>query len=104
MINPAVKDVLEEGPIENAGEVEKHQPPRRSMQSPNVPNDKEDRCRRIAYESNPVIRLVRCEPFQLCLLNSSLFRGVGHDSRTLTARILITTAGVDNRIFASPIF
>src|SRR5215470_12729742 len=84
VINPAVKDIFKKSPIENTCEVGKKKPASNGMQAPHVPNDKKDRRGRIAYESDPIIRLVRRQPFQSSLLNSLLFRGVGHSS--LTAR------------------
>src|ERR1043165_4317523 len=96
VINPAVKDVFKKRPIENACKVGKKKPARSGMQPPNVPNDKEERRCGIAYESNPIVRLVRCQPFQSSLLNSLLFRGVGHGS--VIARILFRTPVDDNRI------
>src|SRR5215813_2610323 len=99
VINPTVKDVFKESPIENTREVEEKKPARRGVQTPYVPGDKEDRRGGIAYESNPIIRLVRRQPFQSSLLNSLLFRGVGHSS--LTARILFRTPVNDNRDFSA---
>ena len=101
MVNPAVKDVFEKSPIENAGKVRKQKPAWHGMQSPDVPNDKEHCRRGIAYEPNPVIRLVRRQPFQSSFLNSALFRGVGHDSvprEFYSERHLLTTGIFPHRL------